>query len=106
MCVGNKEANLVCLGSLLLGPDTDSVAAQLWELMQSKWPMALLVEILDAIEILPWSSQVCEEAHAAAAVMMRFHPDLHEDTLCCIAMLYSTKPLLGRSDTELLVERL
>ena len=68
--------------------------------------MALLVEILDAIEMLPWSSQVCEEAHAAAAVMMRFHPDFHEDTLFCRAMLYNTKPLLGRSDTELLVGRL
>ena len=45
-------------------------------------------------------------AAAAAAVVLKHHPEFYEDALQCRAMLYQMRVLFGTSETQQLVERL
>jgi len=58
-----------------------------------------MVEVLQHLEELPWTSIATEEGHAAAAVVLKHHPEFHEDALQCMAMLYQMRVLLGISET-------
>ena len=106
LCTGDKATNLYELGQLQIQPTTDTVAAQLWHLKKQHWPMSLLLEVLEGLEDLPWTSKVTEEAHAAASVVLKNHPEFHEDALQCRAMLYQLKVLFGTCEVVDLVARL
>ena len=61
LCIGDKVDNLIALKKINIKPSTDSVAAQLWQLLQREWPMCLMVEVLHHLEELPWTSKATEE---------------------------------------------
>ena len=106
LCIGDKVDNLIALNMINIKPSTDSVAAQLWQLLRQEWPMCLMVEVLQHLEELPWTSKATEEGHAAAAVVLKHYPEFHEDALHCRTMLYQVRVLFGTSETQTLVERL
>ena len=62
----------------------DSVAQQVWDLMQKGFVALSLAEILQEAEDLPWSSLGVGQAHVGVAQAMQHRPPYHEwHGQCC-----------------------
>ena len=96
LCRGDKAKNLIDLAAA--DRPVECVAAQLWDLMQLGYPQECLVEILVEAEGLSWSTKGVEQAHAAAAQVMRHHPDIHQDSMMCRAFLYTVRALFTAAE--------
>jgi hypothetical protein len=104
LCLGDAEANLRELSSNPQPLETNS--AQLWTLMEKNYPMKGLIDIVEEIKGLPWSSLGVEQQHAATAQFKRMHPSTQEEMLRCRAMAYMMRPLLARDEVVKRVGRL
>ena len=89
---GSIEQNLKNLKSDLK-PDDDEVPQQLWQLLQLGYPMPILVEIVQAMQELPWSSIGVEQGHAASSMIKKHHAEMMENQLTCRSFLYQFRPL-------------
>lgn len=105
LCKGDMSLNLATLAAGVR-PTHESVADQMWQLLQFDYPASALIEVLQSISDLPWSSMAVEQAHAGAAVVMRYHPDLHEDSMMCRSMLYQMRALVTSDENSRRIARL
>lgn len=104
LCRGDKAQNLVDLAQG--EKPSEPTSGQLWELMHRGWGVGRLVEVLEEVEGLSWSSIGAEQAHAGAAQVMRHHPDFHEGSMTARAFLYIARSLFSPEEEDNVVEKL
>ena len=59
--------------------------------------MPVLVECVEQVKKLPWSSISVGQAHAAAAQIKKHHPEMMENVLTSRSFLTQMRPLISRS---------
>ena len=89
---GNLEQNL---DDLVSGPcPHESVAKQIWLLMQVKFPVQLLCQALQLLREVPWTTMLVEQQHGVVSAIHRHHPDFTHDMLALRAMILQLSKLL------------
>ena len=78
-------------------PQGDETTEQIWELLNLDFPEAVLVETVEQVQKLPWSSIGVEQAHASAAQVKKHHPEMMENMLTCRSFLSQFRPLISRA---------
>ena len=94
-CVGDINSKLDALEHGA-APE-DPTAFKIFQLLKVGFCRESLVEGLRLLARLPWSTKTTEEAHCAAAVVMRHHKQLGEDTLLSRAVVLQARPLFSKS---------
>ena len=74
LCAGDALANLRAF-SAQPRPNAPLVATKIWDMMQDKWNMKILMQMIDLLGDCPWTTAVVEQLHASAATIARFHPE-------------------------------
>ena len=86
-------------------PD-EQVTFQLWKLLHAGVPVRRLVEVLQLVQDLEWTTLTAEQQHAGAANLSRFHPDYGVNMLIGRAMIMCARRLLpSKTPTEKRIEK-
>jgi hypothetical protein len=92
LCAGDKHQNLLDLQAGLM--PTEPMASQLWILLKRGFSIRALVEVLEELEDLCWSSLGVEQAHAGASQVLKHHPGFFDGSMMSRSMLYTMRSLV------------
>ena len=95
LCIGDIPANVAALRAREEAI-TDERVLRIRRLLDAGFPDAMLVEGLEAVRELPFSTASVEQAHASAAVLMRRHDRYTENTMQVRSLLLGTRCLIRR----------
>jgi hypothetical protein len=75
LCRGDIRANLLELGSMT-EPPHEPATMKIWDCLQSPdISLETVVELVELLKLIPWSSNGVEQVHGSGALFKREHPD-------------------------------
>ena len=92
LCRGEIKDKLFFFG-LQDEPTTSVTAAKIWRLVQQGIDTDIIVEGIQRLGEVRWSTTTTEQAHGSAAIVHRFHPDFEMNSLCQRSLLHSLRSL-------------
>lgn len=95
---GDRLANVQVLAAQ--SKPEDEVLAKIWELMRLGFPASLVLEGLEALSKVSWSTIPVEQGHSCASGLQRLHKAYGVATLKARSMLLQFKPLLTECGEE------
>eukprot|EP00971_Amphidinium_carterae_P107474 2128807-Amphidinium_carterae.2 len=75
-------------------PPDDCVASKLWALGASGMASIKIVEMLELLSQVAWTSHTAEKQHASAAQVKKYHPEITTSTLAQRAFIHGCRELL------------
>lgn len=92
---GDKERNLEELKALPKEAVTDPVARKIHTLARKEYNPHELLEALELLGEIPWSTKAVEQGHGSAAVVRRVHSECGPESVASRAMLHQCRGLFG-----------
>jgi hypothetical protein len=93
LCEGNIEENLRALAATAPLDHWDATTIKIRTLVIVGHPMAALIEGVERMADVPWSTNIAEQGHGSTAVIHKFHRGFAADSLCVRGFLHSVRPL-------------
>lgn len=99
LCMGDRKANLRALAA---GPRPADLgcSAKIWDLARLDCPEEILLEGLDLLANLSFSSKRVEEGHVQASRLSQMHRRLGVAAMVVRAQIGQARPLIARSDGD------
>lgn len=96
---GDRQANLA---ELAIGdpPEQDELLYKIYEIMRLGFGVDKVLEGLQALSKVSWTTLVVEQGHASASGLMKVHKEYGMATLKARSMLLQFRPLLAQSAEE------
>eukprot|EP00974_Lingulodinium_polyedra_P015590 1510059-Lingulodinium_polyedra.AAC.1 len=105
LCSGDLHQNLEELSQVPELP-LEATTGKLWKLLRLGFSRDALVECLELVASVSWSTTVTEQGHASASKINRCHDGMGTEALVTRSMVLSMKGLLTQSKEGLKLERL
>ena len=90
LAVGDVAANVQSLADMDTPPE-ESVARKIWALANQNFPRVQLVEGVELLKHVGWSSTTVEQQHASAALVKRVHSGYEFQMICSRALLHTAR---------------
>jgi hypothetical protein len=104
LVIGDRRQNLLDLAA---GPSPgDLTSWKIYQLMQLGFPIDQLLDGVELLSRLSWSSKPVEEGHASASALMKLHHRYGEAQMKARAMVCQSRSLFSRSHLEKRVSEL
>ena len=98
LVIGDRRQNLADLAAG--SPPEDLTSLKIYRLMQLGFPIDQLLEGVELLSRLSWSSKPVEEGHASASALMKLHHRYGEAQMKARAMICQSRPLFNRTRLE------
>lgn len=100
LCSGDRRANLQALAARPR-PEDEGCNAKIWELLQIGCDEQVLLDGLELLSKVSFSSKRVEEGHVQGSKLMQLHRRLGEAGMLVRAQIGQVRPLIARSPTEM-----
>ena len=97
LCIGDVRANIRQLAQSPQVPG-DLVTRKARELALLGFPERQLVDAIERMRAISWTTIVVEQSHGSAAVIRRLHKQYGQDILMAKSMLHMLRPIFSSSD--------
>jgi hypothetical protein len=87
-------------------PPVDPTAHKIWKLLEIGYSRPLLVEGVERLADVHWSTTIVEQGHGSASVIHKAHRAYGVDMLCQRSMIHMMRALFPRQDEEVANQRL
>ena len=90
LAIGDIPKNIDDLAAMETPPE-ESVARKVWYLANHKFPREQLLEGVQLLQHLGWTSTTVEQIHASATLVVRVHPTYGILALCARALMHTSR---------------
>ena len=91
LAIGDLQTNVKDLAALDSPPMDCSVARKVWTLANQGYPMDLLVDGVQLLQHVGWTSTTVEQQHASASLVRKLHHGYGLQMLCSRALLHTAR---------------